>query len=197
MKNIVISLFLALLVGFGVALELPEDSTVTITDDAGIVVGFGSYAEGSLELTLSEDAVGFLTLDFTAEDGSSVSVEVMVSEDGSLVVVDTFEGLVETIETDGGSVEIETVTAEEVAAGVEEDVQGGVEDGLDVADAAAGEHGAEGRAIARDVRDGQGPPDFAGGEGEVEEDEEPEVEADPEALEDLDGQVPAVAQQPL
>ena len=187
MKRYVVVTLLALLVGLGMALGVPDPSEVTVTDGSGIVVGEGEFEEGSLELSLSEGVEGFLTLTFAPEEGDAVTVEVMVAEDGALLLVDTMTSLVDEIEADGGTADVTTVPGDEFADDGE-DGEGEPRDGLDVADEAAGEHGAHGRAIAREARDAGGRPDVTGGddadEVEDEDDEEPEEAPEEEEVED-------------
>ena len=179
-KSIVVTL-LALLVGLGMALEVPDPSEVTATDGSGAVVGVGEFEEGSLELVLSEEAAGFLTLTFSPEEGDAVTVEVMVSDEGELLLADTLTSLVDEIEAAGGTAELTTVPVDEFAE-EGEGAEGNGQHGLDVADAAAGENGAHGRAKARAAQDGNGKPEFAGDEEAEEAEEEEQEEEEEEEL---------------
>lgn len=203
MKKYIVSILLAMLMGIGFTLELPEESTVTVTTEAGVVVGFGELDDGRLELSISEEAEGFLTLTFTNEEGQLVTVEVMVTEEGTLVVVDTLTELGEEVAAGGGSSEISFVSSAEITEELEEELSEDLEeeleevldreDGLDVADAAAGENGAEGRATAReardtarDARDNRGAPVGDEAEGSEDGDVEGEVEIEIEIEIEID-----------
>lgn len=150
MKKFIVVWILALVAGVGLALELPEQSAVVITDAGGSIVGFGAFQDGALEISLSEEASGFLTLTFTSGSGEVLTLEVMVAQDGTVVVTQSMAELAAEVE---GSVEVTHSTAADVDAAVAE--------GLVIAAEAAGEHGAQGRAVAEAAIASAGPPDVS------------------------------------
>lgn len=192
MKKYIFALLLAMLMGVGFALELPDDSTIVVTNEAGTVVGFGEYDDGVLELEISEDATGLLTLTFTDESGNEVTVEIEAMEDGTIVVTDG-EGT-ELGEAVGGITEVSRVSGEEIEEELaeRESEEDGAESekrhGLDVADEAAGENGQHGRDRARAAQESRGGSDDGESDEPVEVEEEEIEEEESEEVESEDGE---------
>lgn len=159
--------------GSAVAADLPEGELVVTLAD-GTIVGVGELEDGGLELELLAGTSGFVTFTVTGDDGAAVSFEVALGEDGSLVLVESFEDLAGTIAAAGGEVEVSFEEAAEFEAIAAEAGDGPAHaTGLDRADEKASENAAEGLARARAARDGD-----ATTENEAEEAEEADEAAE-------------------
>ena len=66
---------------------LPQQGTVEVVNDQGILVGTGSVHDGALEIELTDAAVGFVSLLVSGVDGRSAWLQAVVPTDGSLHVV--------------------------------------------------------------------------------------------------------------
>lgn len=146
------AILVAMVLGVVMALELPADSAVGVTNADGEIVGFGEFEGGTLELTLSADADGFLDLTFTGADGEIVTVEVMVGVDGELILVETLESLSDALAESGASSEVEVLAAAEFEASLDEAALGS--EILATALENAAEEAEEGLGTAEEAIDG-------------------------------------------
>jgi len=66
---------------------LPQQGTVRVVDDQGVLVGAGSVHDGTIEITLADAASGFVSLLVSEPNGKTTRVQALVPVDGSLHVV--------------------------------------------------------------------------------------------------------------
>ena len=66
---------------------LPQQGTVRVVDDQGVLVGTGSVHDGTIEIELSDAASGFVSLLVSDADGKTSWVQALIPVDGSLHVV--------------------------------------------------------------------------------------------------------------
>lgn len=164
---------------------LPRQGTVVIVSGNGVVVGTGAFSGGNLQLQLLSGFASFATLTLVDETGDILVFDVMVHEDGSVVLTDTLDELASLVKDAGGEVRLDFsagMQAEEEeapnAAVADEavpldDAERTVEDAVD--DAAEGVAAAEEQGDDADPETGIGPsvgsesagtePDDAFGEG--------------------------------
>lgn len=129
MRKFLSFLIVSLLSTVVLAAELPSEGEFVIVSADGVVAGTGELQGGNLELELLSGFTSFATLTFVGEDGEVLTFDVMVGEDGSVVLTDTFEELASLVSAAGGEVEVsfsEDVDAEgsqAFGAAVPEDVE--------------------------------------------------------------------------
>lgn len=89
MKRTALGALIAIVALFGSAMArgLPQQATVAVVNDLGVLVGTGSIHDGTLEIVLSDAADGFVTLQFTDALGHVVRVQALIPRDGSLHIV--------------------------------------------------------------------------------------------------------------
>ena len=91
MKRLVIALtaLLTLIAGGAVALaaNLPQNGSVTVTNDSGAVVGTGTIANGHLSLQLQTGTSGFVTIAVTGGAAGSQTFQAMVDRSGDVTVM--------------------------------------------------------------------------------------------------------------
>lgn len=153
MKRILFIITTALLFSVASAVSLPENATVTLISEGGVVVGIGELVEGDLSLTLEVGANGFVSLLIEGEGGASVTLDGLVNGDGEVLVVSDgdFVGLSAEVEEAGGRADV--AFSERIAQGLAEDAELPTEavDGIATAtenQAAALENAADGQANA-------------------------------------------------
>ncbi|MEJ2291396.1 MAG: hypothetical protein P8Y05_06730 [Deinococcales bacterium] len=78
----------AMLLAGAMAGGLPQQATVEVVNDQGVLVGTGSVHDGALEVELTDAAVGFATLLVSGIDGRTTRLQAVVPIDGSLHIVD-------------------------------------------------------------------------------------------------------------
>ena len=74
----------AMMLAGAMAGGLPQQATVEVVNDQGVLVGTGSVHDGALEVELTDAAVGFVTLLVSGIDGRTSRLPT----DGSLHIVD-------------------------------------------------------------------------------------------------------------
>ena len=99
------------------AQALPDQSTLTITDGSGNLVGSGTYVGGNLAVDVLGSYSGDATLTVTTRGGDTLTYAVTVGSDGSITLTDSGKMLQDinpSIKARGGSIAIDqtdTVTA--------------------------------------------------------------------------------------
>lgn len=66
---------------------LPQQGTVTVVNDQGVLVGTGSVHDGTMEVELTDAASGFVSLFISDANDNTTWVQAVVPVDGSLHVV--------------------------------------------------------------------------------------------------------------
>lgn len=157
MKRVLSIIAVALFLSAASAVSLPDNAQVTLISESGVVLGFGTIAEGDLSLTLELGAEGFVTLLVEGADGTVVTVDGLLSSSGQVILTGEagFEDLAETVVAAGGEVQ---VTFEDRIAADVDSLPQEAQDGI--AGAAANyqealESAAEGRAQAGAGADGE------------------------------------------
>ena len=66
---------------------LPQQGTVQVVNDQGVLVGAGSVHDGTMEVELTDAATGFVSLLVSDANGKTTWVQAVVPVDGSLHIV--------------------------------------------------------------------------------------------------------------
>lgn len=119
LRNLLIALAVAALAGFVLADALPDQSTLTLTDSSGTLVGSGTYVGGNLTLDVLGSFSGDATLTVTTRGGETLTYDVTVDQtDGTITLTGTdtaLQDLNPSIAARGGTVSID-LTAVSVEA---------------------------------------------------------------------------------
>jgi hypothetical protein len=116
------------LAGMVAAFEMPMGSSLSLMTDDGSIVGSGEYRDGKLKLSLLEDYSGFASLTVTDQNGNQVTLEVMITADGQIMVLSadaSFLNLAESIAGQGGEVEVEYESSFAATPALPEQAQAG------------------------------------------------------------------------
>jgi hypothetical protein len=151
MKKLFLALFLTLVLGTALALELPLQAELVVVSEAGAIVGVGEVSNGVLTLELVAGSNGFAKLLVVEASGTLQTVEVVVNTNGSVTLVlnDGFVSL-NSLAADAGVTSSTEVGVElsqaplQVLAELPEEAKAGI--------AGAGQHRADAAVRAADAR---------------------------------------------